>query len=87
MNPRRPNYFSPVLIIEGASKGIVVGSFLTFALLFLSSLVLGRAFCGWVCPGAGVQEAFFQVQGKKHKGGKRDWVKYAIWIQVSGLRN
>jgi hypothetical protein len=42
-------YFSPYLIIMGASEGIISGSFIVFAVLFLSSLFLGRGFCGWFC--------------------------------------
>ena len=40
------NYFSPYVIIDGASQGIINGSFIVFGLMFLASLVLGR-------PGAG----------------------------------
>ncbi|HEY3374470.1 MAG TPA: 4Fe-4S dicluster domain-containing protein [Candidatus Aquicultor sp.] len=74
------NYFSPALIIEGAAKGIVVGSFIIFTALFFFALFLGRAFCGWLCPGAGLQEACFVVQDKTVKGGKRNWIKYFIWV-------
>lgn len=72
-------FFSPALIIEGAAQGIIVGSFVTFGLLLLSSLFLGRAFCGWACPGAGLQESCFPVADKKAKGGRADWIKYFIW--------
>jgi polyferredoxin len=41
-------YFSLYLIIDGASQGIVTGSFLMFALLFATALVGGRVFCGWL---------------------------------------
>ncbi|MHA2071805.1 MAG: 4Fe-4S binding protein, partial [Candidatus Thorarchaeota archaeon] len=44
------NYFSPYLIIEAALLGIMNGSFIVFTLLFISSLFLGRGFCGWLCP-------------------------------------
>ncbi len=74
------NYFSPYLIIDGASQGIIAGSFITFALLFIISLFLGRAFCGWVCPGAGIQELCFTVNDKKARGGRLNWLKYFIWI-------
>jgi len=74
------NYFSPYIIIDGASQGIIAGSFITFSLLFLASLFLGRAFCGWVCPGAGIQEWCFTVNDKKARGGKFDWIKYIIWF-------
>lgn len=39
-------YMSPYLIIEATLKGVINGSFIMFSLMFLSSLVLGRGFCG-----------------------------------------
>lgn len=74
------NYFSPAIIIQGAASGIAVGSFITFAILFISSLLFGRLFCGWVCPGAGIQETLFLVENKRAKGGWRNWIKYIIWV-------
>ena len=44
------NYLSPYVIVDGASQGIINGSFISFALMFLSALFLGRLWCGWVCP-------------------------------------
>jgi len=71
-------YFSPYLIIDATMKGIVNGSFVMFCLMLMSSLVLGRGFCGWVCPGAGCQEALFLARNKEvHKG---DVIKWVIWI-------
>jgi len=63
-------YFSPVLIIQGAMEGIIVGSFILFALLFASSLFLGRAFCGWLCPAGGLQEICAISNDKLAKGGR-----------------
>ena len=71
-------YLSPVLIIQASSKGIINGSFILFALMFLSALFLGRAYCGWVCPAAGCQETLFSVRDKKVQKG--DLVKWFIWI-------
>jgi len=64
------NYCSPYLMIEGASQGIIAGSFITFALFFLVSLFLGRAFCAWVCPAGSVQEWCFAVNDKEARGGR-----------------
>ncbi|MBN2554127.1 MAG: 4Fe-4S binding protein [Spirochaetales bacterium] len=50
------NYLSPFLSVHGASRGIISGSLLLFGVLFLTSLLLGRAYCGWVCPGGATQE-------------------------------
>jgi polyferredoxin len=71
-------YFSPYVIVMGTLKGIVNGSFLLFAFMFISSLFFGRLFCGWVCPAGGLQEMCFTVNDSKIKKG--DWVKYLIWI-------
>lgn len=76
-------YLSPVLIVQAASEGVINGSFIMFGLLFISSLVLGRAFCGWVCPGAGCQEALFQANDRPVTRGNT--IKWVIWIPWIGL--
>jgi ferredoxin-type protein NapH len=54
-------YFSPALIIQGASEGIINGSFIVFTLMFLSALFLGRLWCSWACPWIGLI-AFMAIQ-------------------------
>lgn len=71
------NWFSPYLIMWSGSLGIVNGSFILFSGLFVSALVLGRAFCGWVCPAGCMQEICFRVNSKPVRKG--DWLKWAIW--------
>ena len=71
-------YLSPALILQAAMEGVINGSFIMFGLLFLSSLVLGRAFCGWVCPGAGCQEAIFQANNRPVRRG--NFIKWVIWV-------
>jgi ferredoxin-type protein NapH len=78
--PVTMNFLSPYVIIDGAANGIVNGSLLMFGLMFLASLFLGRAWCGWVCPGAGLQEIVEPVNNRPVKGRKVDWIKWAIWI-------
>jgi ferredoxin-type protein NapH len=72
-------YFSPYLVIMGAAEGIVAGSLIIFTSLFVSSLFLGRAFCGWVCPAGATQELCAKVRSKGFKNRKRNWIKYVIW--------
>jgi len=71
-------YLSPVLIIQASSKGIINGSFILFLLMLVSSLFLGRGYCGWICPGAGCQEALFLARDKKVTRG--DFIKWLIWV-------
>ena len=74
------NYFSPVLIVQGAINGAVTASAVCFGLLFLSGLVFGRGFCGWACPGAGLQEPLMAVNPAPVTGRAADLVKWAVWI-------
>lgn len=71
-------YLSPYLIIEATLNGIISGSFIVFSLMFLSSLFLGRAYCGWVCPASAVQEQIIQIKDKKVKKGNT--IKWIVWI-------
>jgi ferredoxin-type protein NapH len=71
-------YFSPYLIIQGTLEGIITGSFIAFMLMFISSLFLGRAYCGWVCPASGIQEEIMKVNERKIKKG--NFIKWLIWI-------
>jgi ferredoxin-type protein NapH len=72
-------YFSPVLPLQGLASGIVTGSILVFALLFLSSLPLGRGFCAWVCPAGGVQEIVRGFKGPAVNRIRINWLKWVIW--------
>lgn len=72
-------FFSPVLIVYGASRGIIGGSFIVYTVLFLASLYFGRAFCSWLCPGGALQELCSMAVHKKAKGGGYNRIKYVIW--------
>jgi ferredoxin-type protein NapH len=72
-------YFSPILILVGASMGIITGSFIVFTALFIISLFFGRVWCGWACPSGGLQEACFTINDDKTKE-KYYKAKYFIWV-------
>jgi polyferredoxin len=78
--PVTMNFLSPYVIIDGAMNGIVNGSLMMFGVLFVSSLFLGRAWCGWVCPGSGIQEMVEPVNPRPVNGRRIDWIKWLIWI-------
>ena len=91
-------YFSPYLIIMGATEGIIAGDVIAFAGLFVGSLFLGRAWCGWLCPAGATQELCSKVNGKSFNGRKRNLIKYFIWapwisivvimfIQAGGIKS
>ena len=73
------NYLSPYLIIRGGFEGVLSGSGMLFASLLISSLLLGRAFCGWLCPAGALQDLCANINGKPVKRGA-NMFKYLIWV-------
>lgn len=74
------NYLSPYVIMDGASRGIINGSFVMFGLMFLSALIAGRLWCGWLCPAGGLGEICFAINNKPVNRKKLDWIKWVIWV-------
>jgi ferredoxin-type protein NapH len=72
-------YLSPYVIVEAAARGIVSGSLLVFGALFLLALFIGRAWCAWACPGAGLQDVCVSIVSTP-AGLRGDVVKWIIWI-------
>jgi len=77
--PVTMNYFSPYLIVESAFNGVVNGSLIVFGSMFAGSLIFGRAWCGWICPAAGLQEPLLRVNARR-VGSRADLVKWIIWV-------
>jgi ferredoxin-type protein NapH len=73
------NYFSPYVIIDGASQGIVNGSLIVFATMFVASLFVGRLWCGWVCPAGAIGELAFAINDNPVNLRRIDWIKWIIW--------
>ena len=73
-------YFSPYLIIRAVSEHIINGSFIVFLLMLVLSMLLGRVWCGYLCPAGGLQECAVRINDKPPVQGKRDRIKYVIWI-------
>ena len=77
-------YFSPALILQGASEGVISASFIVFGLMFLGSLFFGRLWCGWACPAGALQE-FASPINDRRVSRRTNWIKWAIWIPWLGL--
>jgi len=79
-------YMSPALIINASAEGTVNGSFIMFGLMFLASLVLGRGYCGWLCPAAGCQEAMFLARDRRvARGNLIKWLLWVPWIAAIAI--
>jgi ferredoxin-type protein NapH len=72
-------YLSPCLIIMGAGERTAFGSMVVFSVMTLTAIVLGRLFCGWVCPAGGLGEALFAVQNRKANN-RRKWTRWLVWV-------
>jgi len=75
-------YISCPIITEGASEGIITGGLIVFILIFISSLFLGRLWCGWLCPAGGLQEIYFHINNKHINIGMLNWFKYLIFLSL-----
>ena len=73
------NYLSPYLIISGSMEGVLSGSAVLFITQFVTALVFGRAFCGWLCPAGGLQEVCANIQPKP-TGKRMNLLKYGLWM-------
>lgn len=77
------NYFSPYLIINGAFEGVLAGSALIFLSMLVFSVLLGRFFCGYLCPAGSIQEVCTGINAKPTKPGLNR-VKWGIWLPWFG---
>lgn len=77
-------YVSCPIITGAAGLGIVTGGLVVFSLLFLGSLVLGRLWCGYLCPARGLQEACNLALRRPLLTTKLDWLKYPVFLGIFG---
>ncbi|HWQ65863.1 MAG TPA: 4Fe-4S binding protein [Methanospirillum sp.] len=78
-------YLSPVLILEGASSGIVTGSALVFAFIFFFSLFCGRIWCGWICPFGSLQDKTTEIRDTRITNPWFDRFRYLFFVGWFGL--
>jgi ferredoxin-type protein NapH len=79
-------YLSPAIPLQGSALGIVTGSLIIFAGLFVLSLFLGRTFCSWLCPAGGLQDQIAASRTAPVQRKKINWIKYLVWaVWLVGL--
>jgi len=77
-------YISCPIIMEAAGLGIVTAGLIVLILLFLGSLVLGRLWCGWLCPSGGLQELMRFFSDPRLRTTRLDWLKYLVFLGIFG---
>lgn len=78
-------YLSPYVPMMGAAEGVMAGSLVVFALLFLTAPFFGRSFCSWVCPAGAIQDQAVQARTSPFRRRAFGWLKYAVWAPWLGL--
>lgn len=74
------NYYSPYLMIDGTANRIATVSLVFWLAVLLTAPLLGRSFCGWLCPFNGLQQLWESVSGRPLKVVRfLPAVKYAMW--------
>ncbi len=77
--PITMNYLSPYVSIDGAIQGLVTGSLLVFFALFLSGMVLGRSWCGWLCPMGSLSDICLKSNARNVNFGKMRIFRYSVF--------
>ncbi len=78
--PITMNYFSPYLMVAGTAQGVAVFSLFLWGAWFLSSLAIGRAACGYVCPLGGLGMIADTLLRLVHRSVRHlRLVKYGLW--------
>ena len=72
-------WLSPVLPVLYAGFGVLTGAAIIFLLQLLSSLFVGRAFCGFICSAGGLQECLMRVSEKNIQNRKISKIKWFVW--------
>jgi len=83
--PVTMNWLSPYVSLDGAMAGVVSGSVIVFAALFIISIFFGRAWCAWVCPMAGLSDISIRVNGKRVNAKKLRIVRYTLFTLWFGF--
>jgi ferredoxin-type protein NapH len=70
---------SPDLLLFGASERVMTGDIVFFLILFVLSFVIGRLFCGWLCPAGALQDYCMGINKKPAKN-KYNWIKMVLFV-------
>ena len=82
--PFTMNYYSFMLPVAGLAKGVACGALVVWLALFISSLILGRTFCSFLCPLGALQKVTDEAIGKNFKRVPYlqvvKYLLFAIWM-------
>lgn len=71
-------YLAPAPPIMSLKEGVINLSVVVITSLFLSGFLFRRAFCGWLCPGAGCQLVSESLNGKPIERKMNNWFRVIL---------
>ena len=71
-------YLAPAPPIMSLRVGVINLSVIVLFSVFLSGFILRRAFCGWVCPGAGCQLVSKSLNDKRIERKMNNWFRIIV---------
>ena len=78
-------YLAPAPQLMSLKAGVINLSVITIAGIFLSGLFFRRAFCGWLCPGAGCQLVSHALNNRRIQQQKTNWfrmIAVGVWVVI-----
>ncbi len=79
------NYFSPYVSIDGAMNGVISGSVIVFALMFLTGIFFGRAWCAWICPMSCLSDICMTINDRNVNVKRLKIIRYSIFAVWFGI--
>ncbi|MFA4860514.1 4Fe-4S binding protein [Methanoregula sp.] len=77
-------YISPLVMMMGLLQGVIAAALIFWIVVFLLTFILGRAFCGYLCPMGAEQELFDKaVRTKLRRVPYLRYLKYllaVLWV-------
>jgi ferredoxin-type protein NapH len=71
-------FLAPAPPIMSLKEGTVNLSVIVLASIFFSGLLFRRAFCGWMCPGAGCQLVAKAINDRPIESKKANWFRILL---------
>ena len=78
-------HLAPAPPLMSLRAGVINLSVITIVSIFFSGLLFRRAFCGWLCPGAGCQLVSYVLNNQRIQQQQTNWFRIGavmVWVVI-----